>query len=83
MARAKEAKPKRRGRPRLPPTEGKRYPLNMRTTKNVRDEVAAAAKDSGRSLAHEVESLVEQALSEKKAAHEELGGEHVYDMPVK
>lgn len=34
---------------------GKRYPLNMRTTKHVRDLLEKAAKQSGRSLAQEVE----------------------------
>ncbi len=35
--------------------EGKRYPLNMRTTFEVRQSLERAAKDSGRSLAQEAE----------------------------
>ena len=35
--------------------KGKRYPLNVRTTKELRDQIEAAAKASGRSLVQEVE----------------------------
>jgi TraY domain len=40
----------------------KRYPLNMRTTKQVRDRLAKAADKSGRSLAQEVEFRLERSL---------------------
>jgi hypothetical protein len=42
--------------------EGKRYPLNMRTTKVIRDKVERAAAISGRSLAQEVENRVERSI---------------------
>jgi TraY domain len=42
---------------------GKRYPLNMRTTKETRDRLEAAAAASGRSLAQEVEHRLEQSFS--------------------
>ena len=38
---------------------GKRYPLNMRTTKELRERLERAAAESGRSLAQEVENIVE------------------------
>lgn len=41
---------------------GKRYPLNMRTTFEVRSKLEAAADAAGRSLAQEAEFLIERAL---------------------
>ncbi len=41
---------------------GKRYPLNMRTTRELRDTLTAAASQSGRSLAQEVEHRLEESL---------------------
>ena len=42
--------------------EQKRYPLNMRTTKAVRERLERAAAKSGRSLAQEVERRLERSL---------------------
>jgi hypothetical protein len=42
--------------------EQKRYPLNMRTTKSVRERLERAAAKSGRSLAQEVERRLERSL---------------------
>lgn len=50
------------GRPTLPENKGKRFPLNMRTTKELREAMEAAAKFSGRSLAQEVEYRLERSL---------------------
>jgi len=41
---------------------GKRYPLNMRTTKETRDRLEKAAAESGRSLTQELEFQLERAL---------------------
>src|SRR5215831_968681 len=41
---------------------GKRYPLNMRTTKELRDKIEQAAAASGRSLVQEVEFRLEQSF---------------------
>src|SRR5215831_2936068 len=41
---------------------GKRYPLNMRTTKELRDKIEEAAMASGRSLVQEVEFRLEQSF---------------------
>jgi hypothetical protein len=48
-----------------PPEEGKRVPLNMRTTRDVRDRLAAAARASGRSLAQEVEYRLERSFQDQ------------------
>ncbi len=42
----------------------KRHPLNMRTTKELRDKVERAAKLSGRSLVQEVEYRLERSFWE-------------------
>jgi hypothetical protein len=41
---------------------GKRYPLNMRTTKELRDKVDGAAMASGRSLVQEVEFRLQRSF---------------------
>jgi hypothetical protein len=41
---------------------GKRYPLNMRTTRELRSALEAAAQASGRSLAQEVEMRLELSV---------------------
>src|SRR5262249_2189859 len=58
---------KRRGRPALPAGEGKRVPLNMRTTQDLRDKIDATAKESGRSLAKELEYRLERSSAEEQA----------------
>ena len=45
---------------------GKRYPLNMRTTKELRDKIESAATVSGRSLVQEVESRLERSFQEEE-----------------
>jgi hypothetical protein len=44
------------------------YPLNMRTTKELRDKIEAAATVSGRSLVQEVEFRLEQSFQMDDAA---------------
>jgi hypothetical protein len=51
-------------RKRVP--KGKRYPLNMRTTRELRDRIEAAAHASGRSLVQEVEYRLEQSFQEEE-----------------
>lgn len=41
---------------------GKRYPLNMRTTAALRQKIEDAAKASGRSMAQEVEYRLEMSF---------------------
>jgi len=60
-ARKKRKKP---GPQPLPPGEGKRVPLNMRTTKEVRQKLEEAAAASGRSLTQEVENRIERSFSQ-------------------
>jgi hypothetical protein len=52
---------------------GKRYPLNMRTTKELRDRVDEAAMASGRSLVQEVEFRLENSFREDDL----YGGPHL------
>jgi Arc-like DNA binding domain len=41
---------------------GKRHPLNMRTTREIREQLEAAAAASGRSLTQEVERRLERSF---------------------
>lgn len=50
------------GRPKLPKGEGKKTPLNMRTTQQLRARLERAAAESGRSLVHEVEHRLERTF---------------------
>ena len=54
---------------------GKRYPLNMRTTKALREWLDRAAAGSGRSLAQEVESIVEWRFHYDKLFRDMAGGQ--------
>jgi hypothetical protein len=51
---------------------GKRYPLNMRTTFEVRRQLEAAAKASGRSLAQEAEYRIERSIMDERRMVEAL-----------
>lgn len=68
----------KRGRPPLPPGEGKKVPLNMRTTRKVRDRLEAAAIDTGRSLTQEVEYRLQRSFEDEDAIFESFSGEHTY-----
>jgi hypothetical protein len=46
---------------------GKRHPLNMRTTKETRERLEAAASANGRSLAQEVEVRLERSFAEESS----------------
>ena len=50
------------GRPVFPPERGKRVPLNMRTTRELREKIEKAAERSGRSLVQEVEYRIEKSF---------------------
>jgi hypothetical protein len=49
---------------------GKRYPLNMRTTKELRDKIEEAAILSGRSLVQEVEFRLERSFQQQEIEKE-------------
>jgi hypothetical protein len=49
---------------------GKRYPLNMRTTKELREKIEAAARTSGRSLVQEVEFRLELSFNQDSVIRE-------------
>ena len=44
---------------------GRRFPVSLRVTENLRDKLGAAAHESGRSLAQEVEWRLERSLQEE------------------
>ena len=71
-------KPAKRGRPSLPPGEGKRYPLNLRTTKETRELLESASRASGRSLSQELEFRLEQSFLGDDTKYADFGGEHHY-----
>jgi hypothetical protein len=48
--------------PKQSKPEGKRYAIGLRTTKNLKDDLDAAAEESGRSLAQEVEHRLEMSF---------------------
>jgi hypothetical protein len=60
---------RQRGRPALPEGAGKRYSLGIRTTKELRDALKAAAEASGRSVAHEIEQRLERSFTDETAAY--------------
>jgi hypothetical protein len=54
---------RRRGRPALPPDAGKRHPLGIRTTRQLKDLLENAANSSGRSVAAEIEHRLERSFA--------------------
>ncbi len=78
MSKAK----KKRGRPALPPEEGKRYPLNMRTTKALRNRLQNAASTSGRSLAQETELRLERSFAREDDLDGLFGEKSTYRLMV-
>jgi hypothetical protein len=53
---------------------GRRYPLNIRTTKEMREKLGAAARRSGRSLTQEMEFRLEQSFGEVEVIERLFGG---------
>lgn len=90
----KPAEAKKRGRGRPPEKEGqpKRSPLNMRTTREIREQLESAAKKSGRSLTQEVEYRLEQPIQQEQRVKDiretvcldivehAFGGQEIYDV---
>jgi hypothetical protein len=56
---------------------GKRHPLNMRTTKETRERLAAAASANGRSLAQEVEIRLERSFDVRPVMNVVAAGERI------
>src|SRR5258708_35842855 len=54
------------------PLAGKRYPLNMRTTKEIRDRLEAEAVANGRSLAQEIELRLEASFRREQQLAEAM-----------
>ena len=66
---------KRPGRPKLAAGEGKKTPINMRTTAVLRARLDMEAAASGRSLAHEVEHRLEKSFNDEDARLQGFGSE--------
>lgn len=60
--------------------DGKRHPLNMRTTQEMRAKLEAAAAKSGRSLAQEVEYRLDQSFLEDAIIARVFGGPEVHEI---
>lgn len=60
-------------------SSGKRHPLNMRTTQELRDRMEDAARRSGRSLAAEVEVRMEHSLNRQDYLVEQWG-QDIFDL---
>jgi hypothetical protein len=60
--------------PKTVTSEGKRHPLNMRTTEDIREKLENAAAVSGRSLAQEVEYRLERSFAETDIIARAFGG---------
>ncbi len=60
-------------RAKLPPGEGKRVPLNLRTTRETREKLENSAAEYGRSLAQEVEARLNQSFFGDGVIHHMLG----------
>ena len=67
-------------RAKLPPGEGKRAPLNMRTTRELIEKLEGNAADSGRSLAQEVEYRLERSFLSDDAKFDDFGGKEKYEL---
>ena len=72
------AKKRGRGRPKLAPGEGKRYPLSLRTTREIRELIEREAITSGRSLAQEAEYRIQKSFLDERLKYEEFGGPSLY-----
>ena len=72
------AKKRGRGRPKLPPGEGKRYPLSLRTTREIRELLEQEAIMSGRSMAQEAEYRLQKSFLDERLKYEEFGGPSLY-----
>ena len=69
---------KKRGRPPLPPTEGKREVLTLRVTAELRQRLEGAASDSGRSMSQEAELRIDRSFSAEDERHASFGGQDRY-----
>jgi hypothetical protein len=67
---ATEKTKRTRGRPALPPDAGKRYPLAIRTTRELKERIERASRVSGRSVTQEIEHRLERTFEDDAS----LGG---------
>jgi hypothetical protein len=61
-----EAPKRTGGRPRKPPTRVKRATFSFRVTERMRDQLAAAAADEGRSISEEIEHRLARSFYQRE-----------------
>src|SRR3954468_22244904 len=66
---SQSGEPKAKGRP---PTHGERFPLGLRVSKHVKQQLNEAAKASGRSLSQEAELRLESSFKAQNAVFDAL-----------
>src|SRR6267378_3796536 len=65
--KANNTEPKRRGGwPERTPEPGERVPMSFRVTPGFKEKLDRAARESGRSLAQEIELRLERSLDEER-----------------
>ena len=69
---------KKRGRPPLPPTEGKREVITLRVTGELRRRLESAASETGRSMSQEAELRIERSFQREDDQHANFGGPDRY-----
>lgn len=75
--------PRRAERTKGKAVAGKRYPLNMRTTFELRRQLESAAQASGRSLAQEIEHQLDRSFDQTaydRALMDFFGGDRMFYM---
>lgn len=75
-----ETKKRGRGRPPLPPGEGKRFPVGCRVTEETRDWLNREAARSVRSVAQQMEHIFERAAGNVTWGQRDFGDETTYQM---
>ena len=76
MAKPK-ARPRKRGRPALPPEQRKRNNVTIRLRDKLKSVMQDAGTAQGRSLSEEIEARLEASLLDEEARNRELGGKEL------
>ena len=63
-----------------PTGDGKRHPLNMRTTRETRERLEATAAANGRSLAQEVEARLERSFAQDQRLEDVFGSADLFGL---
>ncbi len=77
-AKASAGRKGKRGRPPLPPGEGKRASFNTRLRMALKKRLEEEAVQNGRSLSEQIEFRLERALHDEDAFYRQFGGKLRY-----